>query len=138
MKLQITTFLALFTALSHAASNAPLDVTVTGINDISGSMRVAIYNSAEGFRDSPHLTLLIPIESETVTFTVDDLSVGEFAVMLYQDVDDNGEMKTNLVGMPTEPWGASFNDNFPFGPPKWKHVVFKHGEAGTSMNIELH
>ena len=138
MKLKLIALLTLITAFAPASKNAPLEVTVTGIKEIRGSVRVAIYDSADTFRKIPHLTLVLPVESDTLSFTVDELSIGNFAVMLYQDIDDNGKLKTNLVGMPREPWSGSFNGRIPIGPPKWKHVVFAHEKAVTSLTIQLH
>ena len=128
----------LLSASSHAVSNPPLDITVTGVKEQIGSLRIAIFNSAESFQKEPHLTLTIPVDADTMQFSVDELVAGEFAVMLFHDVDSNEKMKTNLVGMPREPWGASLEGTAIFGPPKWEDVMFKHTDAGTSLTIELH
>lgn len=35
--------------------------------------------------------------------------------MLFQDLDGDGKMGRNMIGMPTEPWGSSGNPGM-FGP----------------------
>jgi len=138
MNRSLFAFLVLLATAAHASANPPMDITVTGVKEQSGSLRVAIFNSAESFQKDPHLTLNIPVDSDTLTFTVGDLVVGEFAIMLFHDVDSNQKLKTNLVGMPREPWGASLEGTKIFGPPTWQDVVFTHTETGSSINIELH
>jgi len=128
----------LFSTAAFAASNPPLEITVTGAKEKTGSLRIAIFNSAESFQKEPHFTLVVPVDSDTMQFTVDELAAGEFAVMLFHDVDSNEKMKTNLLGMPKEPWGASLEGTQIFGPPKWGDVMFEHTDAGTSLTIELH
>jgi len=137
MRKALFALVVLLSTATQAASNSPLDVTITGVKQMSGSLRVAIFNSAETFQKEPHLTLNLPVESETMRFSVDELVAGEFAIMLFHDVDSNEKMKTNLVGMPREPWGASLQGTRLFGPPKWKDVVFVHADGGSSLTIEL-
>jgi len=127
----------LLSTAAYATSNPTLDITVTGAKEQTGSLRIAIFNSAESFQKEPHVTLVIPVDSDTMQFSVGDLAAGEFAVMLFHDVDSNEKMKTNLLGMPKEPWGASLEGSQLFGPPKWRDVMFQHTDAGTSLTIEL-
>jgi len=129
--------LVLLSGVAQAASNPPLDVTVTGVKEKVGSLRVAIFDKAESFQKEAHITLSLPVESDTIEFTVGDLAAGDFAIMLFHDVDSNEKLKTNLIGMPREPWGASLDGTQLFGPPKWKDVVFTHTNAGTSLTIQL-
>jgi len=137
MRKTLLALTALISAASHAATNAPLEVTVTGAKQLTGSLRIAIFNSADTFQKDPHRGMSIPVDSDTIEFTVDDLNAGEFAIMLFHDIDSNEKMKTNLIGMPREPWGASLQGTSVFGPPKWKDVVFTHSDSGTSITIEL-
>jgi len=138
MKLSIIALLLLFCSVTVAQSTAPLNVTISGVKEQTGSILVAVYNSKDTFQKEPHLTLAVPVDSGSPSFSIDTLPVGEFAILVFQDLDSNNKMKTNLVGMPKEPWGASLQGKSLFGPPKWKHVKFSHAHTGTSMNIQLH
>jgi uncharacterized protein (DUF2141 family) len=62
--------------------------------------------------------------SGAVSFTIGNLPAGEYAVQIMHDSNDNGELDSNLVGMPTEPWAFSNNAAGNFGPPKWNDVKF--------------
>lgn len=138
MNKAVLALIGLFAGTTQAVMSAPLEVTVTGVKAQTGEIRVAIFDSADSFQKKPARTLVLSVDAENIQFSVDDLPAGEFAIMLFHDLDSNEKMKTNLVGMPREPWGASLEGTRLFGPPKWKDVVFAHTDSGTSMNIELH
>ena len=40
------------------------------------------------------------------------------AIKLFQDVNGNGKLDVNALGMPSEPWGASGRPT-PMAPPTW-------------------
>lgn len=138
MKICVFVFLTCFTAATQAATTATLDVTITGIKEQSGSLRVALFDSEDSFQKKPHKTLVIRPDSDTVSFSIDELATGTFAIMLFHDLDANEKLNTNLLGLPQEPWGGSLQGKSIFGPPKWKDTVFEHAEAGTQIKITLH
>ena len=49
-----------------------------------------------------------------------EFKAGDYAVTVIHDVDSNGELKTNFLGLPKEPVGMSNNHVPKFGPPKFK------------------
>ena len=48
----------------------------------------------------------------------------EYAVHVFHDLDSNGKMKTNFIGIPREPTGVSNEAKGKFGPPKFKDAKF--------------
>ncbi|WP_394347742.1 DUF2141 domain-containing protein [Mangrovivirga cuniculi] len=72
---------------------------------------------------------------ETVKFS---LPPGEYAVATYHDIDKNGKMNKNIIGIPKEPYGFSNNFTLKISAPKFKDCKFeiKPGEI-TSIEIEL-
>ena len=67
-----------------------------------------------------------------------DLAPGEYAVALYQDVNDNGKMDTLLFGTPSERTGASNNAPGNFGPPQYEAARFTMAADDKALAIELH
>jgi uncharacterized protein (DUF2141 family) len=54
------------------------------------------------------------------------------------DEDNDGELKTSMVGRPKEWWGVS--SNVPaqrFGPPKYESATFDHDGKGKTIQIKL-
>ena len=73
----------------------------------------------------------------TMRFQANGLQRGEYAVRVLHDKNGNGELDTNLVGMPREPWAMSNNAKGNFGPPSWTDVKFQVDDGTSQQNIEL-
>lgn len=71
-----------------------------------------------------------------VTFTTDALAAGTYAAQAMHDLNGNGKLDTNLVGMPREPWGMSNNARGNFGPPGFDDMRFELGDD-TVITIRL-
>ena len=74
---------------------------------------------------------------ESVSVTFDNIPVGKYAVMLFQDTNGNENLDTNLLGIPSEPWGASLNGTRVFGAPKWADVKFDVPEDGAQITLSM-
>ena len=48
----------------------------------------------------------------------------EIAVMVFQDLNSNGILDTNFLGIPTEPIGFSNNPKITFGPPEYAEITY--------------
>jgi uncharacterized protein (DUF2141 family) len=66
-----------------------------------------------------------------------DLPPGDYAVMLFQDLNGNDKVDANLLGMPTEPWGASIGGKTLLGAPGWSDARFTLPPSGSTITIEL-
>ena len=104
-----TLVLAAATALSAAQTGeAELTVSVTGIQQAGGQLVVGLYASGEDWdAGSAAAGQYVPVEGDSVSFTFADLPAGTYGIKLYHDVDGDGDMDTNLMGIPTEPFGFS-------------------------------
>jgi len=65
-----------------------------------------------------------------------DLPAGEYAIMLFQDLDSNEELDTNLMGIPREPWGGSLQGKTIMRAPEWNDVKFKI-DGDVTITVEL-
>ena len=68
---------------------------------------------------------------------VRDVPPGSWAVLAYQDENNNGELDRNLIGMPKEPYGFSRDARSKFGPPRFEDAVIELGDAPTVTNVRL-
>lgn len=53
------------------------------------------------------------------------LKPGKYAVAVYHDENNNGDLDTNLVGIPNEAYGFSNNASGLFGPPAFEDAGFE-------------
>lgn len=85
---------------------------------------VALYNRADLFMKEHYQIRQVKVTGTTVTILFDNLPAGEYAFSIFQDVNDNGVLDTNLFGIPREPWGFSNNARGRFGPPDFEAARF--------------
>lgn len=101
-----------------------LEITVKDVASVCGTMRVALYNRADLFMKEHYQIRQVRVTGTTVTILFDNLPAGEYAFSIFQDVNDNGVLDTNLFGIPREPWGFSNNARGRFGPPDFEATRF--------------
>lgn len=124
-------------AISAPALSADIQITVESVNSNEGSLMLAVFNSEQTFGHTQLTAQKAKAVSGDMKFTFNQLPVGEYALMVFHDVNGNGELDTNLLGMPTEPWGASLQGRQVFGPPGWQHTNFKLTDDDMSLTINL-
>ncbi|HAJ01699.1 MULTISPECIES: DUF2141 domain-containing protein [unclassified Brevundimonas] len=90
-----------------------------------GTVMVALFSSGEGYnRDQSVASRVVPVTAETVSVTFEGLAPGSYAMRSFYDINDDGEMNTNLFGMPVEPYAFSNNARGNMGPASWERARF--------------
>ncbi len=82
-------------------------VEVQNVRPQQGFLMLAAFADEAGFGNRPVTSLRLASGDATMRFELCGLSGTQTALTLYQDLDGDGRMGRNLLGMPTEPWGAS-------------------------------
>ena len=119
------------------AQQNTLTVNITGINSIKGNVYVYLYTSEDGFPikiSKANSFKKAKVISNTVTMYFENLKTGTYAVSVYQDIDTNGKINQNFLGIPKEPVGVSNNAKGFMGPPKYEDAKFY---LDTSKSIEI-
>ena len=134
-----------FLVISNFSKAEILTVEVTSEYE-DGTVLLAVYNKEEYFgktkanqkTDPKHILLgakgLISNYKGKVTF---DLPYGKYVVAGIHDLDDNGVLTGNFLGMPKEPFGFSNNKRGNFGPPKWDDVLIEFNANNQKILIKL-
>ncbi len=81
---------------------------------------------------------MIKPKGRKATCSFKNVKPGAYAVSVMHDIDNDGELDTNMVGRPKEPWGVS-NDAPAerFGPPKFEAAKFKYSGKETKLQVKL-
>jgi uncharacterized protein (DUF2141 family) len=116
-----------------------LIVIITKFKNNRGHVNVTVFNSDNGFPKSGKglQTLYLPINDNSVTAEFTDLSVGDYAVSVYHDENDNKRMDTNFFGIPKEGVGTSNNAKGHFGPPKYRDARFYYNGNNQTIKISI-
>ena len=64
--------------------------------------------------------LRAPARTGTMRFVVQDLAPGRYALSAFHDENDNGELDTNLMGIPSEGYGFGNDASAALGPPSFE------------------
>lgn len=103
-------FGAVLSALAVVASPARaatcVNVEVQNLR-AGGTLMVAAYADAETFGKSPVAALQMKVDGESMRFPVCGPQGDHVALTLYQDMNGNGQLDKNVLGIPSEPWGTS-------------------------------
>jgi uncharacterized protein (DUF2141 family) len=64
-----------------------------------------------------------------------DLPPGEYAAVAFQDVNGNGKLDKNFLGIPKEPYGFSNSARGSAGPPKFSAAAVTLNPDGTTTIV---
>ncbi len=120
-----------------AALASDLTINVEGIEKAQGTIMLGLFDQATYDESGSIQGANLKVEGDRVTVTFEGLVPGEYAVKLFHDVNDDGEMNTNPFGMPTEPFAFSNDARGRFGPAKWDAAKFTLSADGTIHTITM-
>ncbi len=119
--------IAVFGATAAPALAGDLEIVVEAIRNDAGKVLAALHAGA-GAGTFPDAEGAVAAQWATAApgdhrFVFTDLPAGEFAVAVFHDENDNGELDSNFLGIPTEGYGFSRNATGTFGPPGFSHAA---------------
>ena len=133
----ITAMLLAATAGSAPENDASLTVTVDGLAP-QGAVMMALFADEPNWNGGDAVEgRRVAVEGSTVTVEFAALPAGDYAIRFYHDVDGDGELDTNLMGIPSEPFGFSNNARGNFGPASWADSVFTVTPGGNTHALQL-
>jgi uncharacterized protein (DUF2141 family) len=116
-----TLTIILATIISHfaALAQSQLQVSVENIRATKGTIRVGIFNSEDKFLKDAVEGKVVKADSR-VTVIFENLKPGDYAVSVIHDENENGDLDSNVLGMPTEGFAFGNNAMGLFGPPSFE------------------
>jgi uncharacterized protein (DUF2141 family) len=94
-------------ATSAAAAQACVQVEAHNVRPDQGPLMVAAFGDAAQYGKTPIAALQMPATADKLSFSVCGLTGPAVALRMFQDLNGNSKLDTNMLGMPSEPWGAS-------------------------------
>jgi uncharacterized protein (DUF2141 family) len=135
MKLSLT---GLFAVLALSAySQIKFEVTVTGIKDTNGTIRVGLFSSEEEFLENAVYGEVVKATGSKVTVVFNSLPPGQYGISVIHDENENGELDSNFMGIPKEGFGFGNNAMGMFGPPSFKEASIKIDPTHQTHEIKL-
>ncbi len=122
--------------LSSAQTTNTLVVKVTNIESNKGNIGVAIFNSKESFLGKPFISKSKKAKTGEMTFEI-EVPNGEYTISVMHDENKSGDLDSNFMGIPTEPYGISMDGRSRFGPPSYKDALFTVADKNLKLTIKI-
>jgi uncharacterized protein (DUF2141 family) len=123
--------------LGAGPESATVRVTITGIADDRGTIRVAICPEADFLHPVCPYVGQAAARAGSVTVVVAGVPAGVYAAQAFQDANDNGKVDRTLLGIPEEGIGFSRDAPFRFGPPRFADADFTLGAGVSAISFRL-
>ena len=120
-----------------AGAAAELDIRVLNVADARGEMRGFLCTEALWLTMKCLPASLVPAHTGLVTLTFPDVPPGSYGVIVHHDINSDGEVNQNFLGIPSEGIGFSRDAPVRFGPPRWADAEFTVGADRVTLNIML-
>lgn len=133
-------FLFLGYGFSYKMTKATLIVDVENIEKSEGIIWVGLYDSEQNFLIKENATVVEGVlvkQTNRLRFELQDLPLGTYAMALVHDINHNGEMDTNFIGIPTEPYAFSKKPKSKWRLPRFNEVKFNFLEPNQVLTVTL-
>ena len=129
---QIILLFALGITTVQAQKLIDITVVVKGFKSTAGTVKVQMVdkNNKEIFGKIATLT------STTFTITIQVSTIGQYAVNVIHDKNNNSKLDTNIFGIPKEGWGCSNDARGVMSAPKLKDKLFM-ADKNKTITINL-
>ncbi len=135
--LSMGTLLLAASVLSGVAQAGELTVDVSGIGSAKGDVLVAVFDQKGQWLRQAKVSQKTPAQKGNVSVVFADLPEGEYAVSAVHDVNANGQLDSNAIGIPNEPYGFSNDAAGRFGPPSYDDAKISIDQNKKSIIIKL-
>lgn len=124
--------------LAHAAE---LELELSGFAGQPGQqgrLLVAVYADPAQWLKKPvaaRRVVVAPDAAGKLVVRLTELPEGPLAVSVFQDLNDNGRLDANPMGMPLEPFAFSRQAQGLFGPPSFEQARLEPGTARHAIRL---
>jgi uncharacterized protein (DUF2141 family) len=105
-------FFVLLVSIGYISAQ-DLTVRIENADVGKGHLMIAVFNSGGDFPNNSFREQRIVVTERTMAVTFPNLPIGQYAVSVYQDSNDNGKLDTLIFGIPKEKYGFSNDARLP-------------------------
>ena len=131
--------IALLLLFFKPATSAQLTVRITDITNVKGHVMIGIFNNESDYPvdGKQFRKIYLKVEATELSYTFTDMPLGDYAICVYHDENDDKICNLNLFGAPTEEYGFSNNVRPFLSCPSFKQTKFSlSGNQTISIKIE--
>ena len=110
-----------------------LTIVAKNIRVGKGNVVAAIWKDENSFFKTPLTSRSLKADKQALEFSF-ELPEGEYAISVYQDINENNKLDLGIFNIPKEPVGFGNNFRPKFSAPKFRDCAVKLNE---SMKVEI-
>lgn len=117
-----------------------LTVTIDGLKNQQGQICLSLFSNDRGFPgqgDRATQARCVRATAAPLTVSFENLVAGTYAIAAFHDVNDDGVLNRNLLGIPIEGFGFSRNPRILAGPPRFGDSAVLVAGSATNIQIQL-
>jgi len=132
----ITSLVCLGCAITSMAQGT-LQIEITNVKAGTGSVKIGLFDNERTFLKEASFSKTVKADSEKVVVMFNDIPLGEYAISVIHDENENGELDANFFGMPKEGFGFGNDAMGTFGPPSYEKALIKIGGQPSKQMITM-
>lgn len=129
-------FLNLFPMKKEESKTITLTVGFEVTKYNKGSILFALYDSETNYMKSAMHNVKVKVENNKAIIKIENLSKGSYGFSFFHDVNNDGKLNKNFLGIPKEPYGFSNGEKGSFGPPDFEDIKFEL-KQDTTLNVRI-
>lgn len=117
-----------------------LTLKVNNIKSTKGTMRIALFQGEENFLQEGkelHPQAVEVQNNQPIQIEIPNVAYGTYALAIYHDVNNNGELDKNFMGIPSEPYSFSNNPKIKWRGPTYEGAKFTFQEDRSILELNL-
>jgi uncharacterized protein (DUF2141 family) len=114
-----------------------LTVEVSGLTQAKGDVQVALFDQQGQWLRKAVASKKVAAAEGKVQIVFENLPDGEYGLSVFHDLNGNGKLDMNMIGIPTEPYGFSNDAAGSFGPPSFADAKVKLEQDKKTISIRL-
>jgi len=118
----------------------PIHVHIHGIRNAEGTVKAALYGPdpetflVKGKKADKERE---PAQEGAMTLCMAAPVIGQYAVVVYHDENDNHTFDRNWIGLPVEGFGVSNNPSLFLAPPSFEEAAFDVNGDLTRVEVKI-
>lgn len=123
-------------AQENTTNGVTITVTIPNAKNDAGKMILGLHNQETFMKAKALNSISSTIKDGSVKITFENIPVGEYAILVLHDENDNKRIDMDLNGMPKEAYGLSGN-LMSYGPPQFSDGKFTVADKNLELEIRL-
>lgn len=135
--------LLLFLVLNVATVQLPaqqgqIHLAIEGIEPTEGDLYLAVYTQKDFLEEAGIVKgIVLPIRQSAISCTLPPLPYGTYAIAVFHDLNGNGQLDRNALGVPTEPYGFSNDVRSKWRAPSFSEAAVQVKQPAQHLRLRV-